>query len=294
MAKLVSLAECPPGLFRFNGFLGLKTEYGAMETVGPTNIPGSEVRWTVGNRPDAYCADSGEHFWGGAKTQEERSALMVEPIELVDGLPLAEFPRLRLDPEIDRSKPVPIAIKVAKEGEDPNVWYAPNAERFAVHEDWAEALEANHARHRDNLTPEGMKRRSELAAAKTLIDAETVPADEWTGWVCDGEETYADSVEELIERLADMDVDAPSYCYATYEKGFDFDLEDAIENYLMDEHHEDAEASNMTALMDFYREWTKTARVTTYFPAKQLVIIDPERFAAEVEAARTLIAEAGQ
>lgn len=50
-----TLRECRPGFFVFDGTeLCLKTEYGAMETVGPVNVPGSEVRWTVGHRVDAY------------------------------------------------------------------------------------------------------------------------------------------------------------------------------------------------------------------------------------------------
>lgn len=75
---LVSLAACPPGPFRFNGHLGFKTEYGAMEPIG-TN-PHSNG-WRVGNRPDAYCLGSGEFFCGGANTPEERDALLVEPLE---------------------------------------------------------------------------------------------------------------------------------------------------------------------------------------------------------------------
>lgn len=210
--------------------------------------------------------------------------------EQVAGIPLQELPRLRLPDEIDRTRPVPILIAVAKEGETPNCWYAPNTDRFAITQDWAESHERNHASYLERRTPEGNRKVWALTAAKALVVAETIPATEWTGWVCDGEETYAETVGELVDQLTDMGVDAPSYCYATYEQGFDFDLQDAIESYLSDEHHEDAEASNLKALLDFYAEWKKTAQVTTYFPAKQLVIIDPERFAADVEAAKALIA----
>ena len=54
-----SLAECPPGLFVTNDShaIGLKTEYGDMEVYN----------------------SAGEIFWGGAKTKEERSALLVIP-----------------------------------------------------------------------------------------------------------------------------------------------------------------------------------------------------------------------
>ena len=82
---MVTLADCPPGLFlTADGHLGLKTEYGAMETVGPTNVPGSEVRWVVGREPEAYVAASGEYFWGGASTHEKRREVMVKPIDVAD------------------------------------------------------------------------------------------------------------------------------------------------------------------------------------------------------------------
>lgn len=74
-AHAVTLAACPPGLFWFNGSLGFKSEYGAMEPVG-SNFK----TFKVGNRADAYCADSGEYFWGGASTHEDRSKLLVYPV----------------------------------------------------------------------------------------------------------------------------------------------------------------------------------------------------------------------
>lgn len=58
------LKDCPPGFFVWEGNLCFKTEYKAMETVGPTNVPGSDVRWVAGNRIDAYNK-AGEHFCRG-------------------------------------------------------------------------------------------------------------------------------------------------------------------------------------------------------------------------------------
>ncbi len=82
-SKLVTLEECPPGPFLFNGNLGFKTEYRSMETVGPTNVPGPDVRWVVGSEPDAYCMGSGEVWWGGATHKADRAALLVEPVDVV-------------------------------------------------------------------------------------------------------------------------------------------------------------------------------------------------------------------
>lgn len=59
-----TLAECPPGPFFFGPELtvGFKTEYGSDD-----------------GSPDAYCMESGEFFWAGAKSREERGRLIVQP-----------------------------------------------------------------------------------------------------------------------------------------------------------------------------------------------------------------------
>ena len=209
-------------------------------------------------------------------------------------LPVLDFPRLSLKEGVDTSRPIPILIKVAKEGETPNVFYAPNAERFAVDLKAAEYLEQAAALH----TPEARKREADVRAAKALIAAPTLTPEEWAAsddgakWVCDGEETYAASIEELVEHLADIGAATPSYCYVTTARGFDFDLEDAIETYLMDEHHEDAECRDLPKLIDFFNEWKKTETVTTYWPGSTVVVIDAARFSDEIAAASALIAEA--
>jgi hypothetical protein len=63
MTKLVTLAECPPGAFMFNGHMGFKTEY-RLE----------------GGRTEAYCMSSGECFIGGAESSEAREELLVYPV----------------------------------------------------------------------------------------------------------------------------------------------------------------------------------------------------------------------
>jgi hypothetical protein len=65
MRCLVSLAECPPGLFLFNGYYGFKTEY------------------QDDNGPEAYCLASGEYFWGGTNGDtSKRRSLLVMPCKL--------------------------------------------------------------------------------------------------------------------------------------------------------------------------------------------------------------------
>lgn len=54
-----TLAECPPGLFLFQErTLGLKTDY---------------------SDDQPYVVDSGEVFWGGVGTPEDREELIVQP-----------------------------------------------------------------------------------------------------------------------------------------------------------------------------------------------------------------------
>jgi hypothetical protein len=82
---LITLAECPPGVFEFNGSLGFKTEYGMSLPDSPdaAKLPGDQVRFKVTHWPDAYVLESGECFWGGTSTHEERAKLLVKPVEVV-------------------------------------------------------------------------------------------------------------------------------------------------------------------------------------------------------------------
>ena len=67
----MKLIDAPIGLFLHNGQLVLKTEYSTVH---------SENGRTVVS-PDCYIVSSGEHFWGGTKTADERNNLEVTPIE---------------------------------------------------------------------------------------------------------------------------------------------------------------------------------------------------------------------
>lgn len=63
----LQLRQCPPGLFLFGNCLGFKTEYR-----------------TESGRTEAFVVESGESFQGGAKSSEDREALMVIPVEISD------------------------------------------------------------------------------------------------------------------------------------------------------------------------------------------------------------------
>ena len=61
--KSCKLKNCPIGLFiSKNGELCLKTEYGL----------------------ESYIVSSGERFWGGAKSQDDLSKVVVTPCEVVN------------------------------------------------------------------------------------------------------------------------------------------------------------------------------------------------------------------
>ena len=62
------LIDAPVGLFEHNGNLALKTEYSTIHKDGTST-------------PDCYLVESGEYFWGGAKTVAERNNLEVKPVE---------------------------------------------------------------------------------------------------------------------------------------------------------------------------------------------------------------------
>lgn len=61
-----TLAKCPPGLFLFEGTLGFRTEY--------------EMEVDKKFYPQAFVVSSGEIFWGGVHSHEERSNLIVQPL----------------------------------------------------------------------------------------------------------------------------------------------------------------------------------------------------------------------
>lgn len=66
---VTTLAECPPGLFLFGETMAFKSEY-------RTRTASHQYQ------SDAYVLESGEYFWGGAKSSEAREALIVQPVTL--------------------------------------------------------------------------------------------------------------------------------------------------------------------------------------------------------------------
>lgn len=70
--KECTLVDCPPGLFLFDGALGFKTPY-------PIDLRQKDYSHYY---PQAFVVATGEVFWGGVHTHEERCRLMVQPLSL--------------------------------------------------------------------------------------------------------------------------------------------------------------------------------------------------------------------
>lgn len=83
------LIDAPVGLLMYDGCLAFKTEYSTVIQAESGEIV----------TPDCYVVESGEYFWGGAKTAEDRNNLNVEPIELphalLDNCPTVDLKDLR-------------------------------------------------------------------------------------------------------------------------------------------------------------------------------------------------------
>ena len=67
MARAIKLIDAPVGLFEVDGILVLKTEYSTRHEDG-----------TIA--PDCHIRESGEYFWGGVDSVEERNNLEVTPV----------------------------------------------------------------------------------------------------------------------------------------------------------------------------------------------------------------------
>lgn len=100
MARLI---DAPVGLLKYNGSLILKTEYSRIVRLS------EDHKVTT---PDCYVAESGEYFWGGAKTVEERNNLEVTPV--------AEIEKEFHFPDI--TKMIPLTLEQLREMDGEPVW----------------------------------------------------------------------------------------------------------------------------------------------------------------------------
>ena len=228
-AHCVTLAECPPGLFLWNGTLGFKSEYGAVEHVG---ISPHHQQWKVGNRADAYCADSGEYFWGGTSNHDDRAKLLVYPIAAETVAMVASHgpSALRSQPPA-REDAQPVAYGADHQPwcqpgdqthrafrlrfEDPDmremVWAGPDAEReaLAAYNQYAPAwnvyLFSGHARHPAPDALRDAERYRFLRSRAPGPDSELPPEGLFIGQVPDNliltEEDADDAIDQALVAL---------------------------------------------------------------------------------------------
>lgn len=69
----MKLIDAPIGLFIFDGYFVLKTEYSSEHSTEDGIII----------TPDCYTVNGGEYFWGGAETVAERNNLEVIPVPAI-------------------------------------------------------------------------------------------------------------------------------------------------------------------------------------------------------------------
>jgi hypothetical protein len=89
--KPVALMECPPGPFAQKSggvwYVGFRSEYR------------SKVREGF-YQPDAYTIESGEYWWGGCKTHEDRCKQLVYPLPVKKAVPYSDTTKVVWDLEV--------------------------------------------------------------------------------------------------------------------------------------------------------------------------------------------------
>lgn len=207
-----------------------------------------------------------------------------------------QFITVKVTGEHDMTKPVPLILK--RDDENPNLWATADGKRVFNSEEWAiKSMEMD--------TPEYKERSRKRMEASRLVRAEVV--ENYDGWVTTtgDEDDYVQDVPELLEKhgdrlswagVTDSDIPAqlPAWAFCCREDGFNFDLEDAIDNYLSD-HHEDARdwLVDQKELFDFWKAWAakQTQLKSYYIDTQRIIVIDRPRYEAELAAAKEWLAE---
>jgi hypothetical protein len=209
-----------------------------------------------------------------------------------------QFVSVQITGKFDPSKPVPLRLK--RDRKNPNLWATHDGRRVFNSEEWAaKAMEMD--------TPEYKEAGQRRMEAARLVRAEVV--DNYEGWITTtgDEDDYADGVAELLEKhgdrlswagVADDDIPAqlPAWAFCCTEDVFHFDIEDAIQTYVNDNHHEDAvdRIKDWKGLNDFWAAWSaKQTDIISYFiDTKRIVVIDQARYRAELAAAKAYLESA--
>src|SRR5690606_21103686 len=106
----------------------------------------------------------------------------------------------------------------------------------------------------------------------------------WNGWITpDGDEDrYFSDVEHMLDHYHSQIV--PAWVFITKEIPFQFDIWEALESYLEDDHHEDA-LDHLVACDDLekaFDAWKAKQTLTSYMSDYSgIVVIDRDRYEAE-------------
>lgn len=240
------------------------------------------------------------------KSFAENNVALSKAVEMearLDGLPInCQHITVCVRDDQDHSQPLPLRISI--DHNNPNCFATSDGKRVFYERQWAEKSMLMD-------TEEYKERSRRRMLASRLIKAEIV--ENYDGWVtCEGDEgDYFDSIDALIERYTDRIADdksdeeepsaeeirqcLPAWAHCTTENTFSFDLEGALDCYLSDNHHEDAGdlIKDYDWLREFWKFWSsKQSGVFSYYiDYSRIVVIDAERFAKELEEARSFLAE---
>lgn len=128
-------------------------------------------------------------------------------------------------------------------------------------------------------TPEYRKYWDAHSEASRIVKAEHIQAADY-GEPIFYNDRYFDSIDEFLADLEDDEEERPIWVWASEETDFHFDLQDALGNYLLDNHHEDAECDHMDELIAFYQQWAAKQTLRSFWEShKRIVVIDATAFA---------------
>lgn len=187
----------------------------------------------------------------------------------------------------DPSKPLPLRIR--RDAKAPNCWATGDGKRVFKKREWAEkAMELYSEEH--------LARSRRRMVSRRLVNATPVTTDSWVySDEFEGhQDGYFSDVQALIEHCNDDGVSVPAHCFATEEQPFDFNIMDALSNYLNDEHHEDAadQIEGIGELEAFWRAWSAKQTLRSYYvDYSKVVVLDQERFAKTLAWAKSFLSE---
>lgn len=198
-----------------------------------------------------------------------------------------DLQRLRIAIPADHDATKPFQLKLIKEGSDAEyqLWATGSGDQVYTTLEHAE----NSMKLQSSEYKEQNRKRSDLAR---LVRATAVKEDN-NMVTLDGDEYYPD-VADMLERLGDDVVvdgenNLPAWCYTTRRDGFDFDIENSLESYMSDNHHEGAtdEIKDYDWLVWFFKQWKSKQTVSTfYIDYQRIIVIDQERYERELAEAK--------